>query len=200
MKFAAHNTHRSIAIIDTALLSDPISIYHSPQLEDNGLSGLSYSYEYLACGPIAGHAYHCVAFNDIEADLDKLGWNHNASSLYVPKNVSARIIEEHVAIARRVAKRFRRPGDHRPDVVLLVTVTLLSNIAYRLPSRQSDIVELLIKGLRDELMIYCYPTSRGRFLGLANPATPVKGQPLMRMTLDLLTAMEQRIATMEECE
>lgn len=195
MGFAVEHKQGHIAIIDTALLPDPVSIYYSPHLQDYGLSGLSYAQEYLACGPIAGHAYHCVKLSDIKTDLTTLGWYNGRLSDYHGTGALSRITADHVEAARRIAKRFRRPDDNRPGVVLFVTVTLLSNSARILPSSRSHIVDLLIKGLRDELRIYCWLTSGNGSLGLANPATPATSQPLVRLTLDLLTAMAQRITS-----
>ena len=178
-----------IAIVDTTLCSDPISIYYTPDMKSSRIFNVAFGHEYLAFGPISGPAYHCVKFSDIAADLSRLRKRvYDRRSIRNPKPDD---VWDDLKIARRVAERFRRPDDSRPDVVIFVMVTLLSYSANSSESR-SMIVDQLCMNLRNELKSYMRrPGSRPA--GLVNPGTPTKSQPTVRETLELMAAMEQRI-------
>ncbi|RYP73278.1 hypothetical protein DL771_003707 [Monosporascus sp. 5C6A] len=174
-----------VAIIDTSLIDDVTPIYHTPDLEAAGLSWSSYKDEYLAYGPVNGLAYHCVKVKDFLSDIRQLGIRELGGYSYTPQ---PNIAENHVATAKRIAERFRRPSDSRPDVVLFVTATLLSS---RLGKHKPGpkIGDLLLSSLEGELEAYC----RSPYHGLFNPETPISGQPLVGRTADMLNELERSI-------
>lgn len=187
-----------VAILDTTLLTGSVSVYHTPDLLEARLSDISYEQEYLAYGPITGAGYHCVKVSDFDPDFNEMKKHYkdpdkeNADPLNDPRGPW--ITRYQVRKAVRIAKRFRRPDDARPDVVLFVTAMMLALLCPSNGIQDKDrLMELICYHLQEELKAYCRPASNLRSLGLISPRSSAVGRPLLDHVLDILTYLDAHI-------
>lgn len=189
--YATNNGY--IAILDTTLLTDSVSIYYTPDLLKAGLTSYSFPEEYIAYGRITGAGYHCVRISAIQGDMGELLPHSSSSRGYTPTTGQQLITEHHVLAAVRIAKHFRKPNDSRPDVVLYVTAMMLMMSNSKKGANHPQVARLMRYHLRRELRQYCKPASGERPQGLVNPMTSTYGQVLLGQTLTLLTEVGRQI-------
>ncbi|KAK9413392.1 putative Major facilitator superfamily (MFS) profile domain-containing protein [Seiridium unicorne] len=103
-----------MAIMDTSLVENHVSVYHVPDLYHAGLSGAWFPHEYLVYGPITGPAYHCVEWSDIAPLLA------GTKPRYQDALSGNQYSQEQVDLAKQLAMQFRRQlemGDGVPGLV-----------------------------------------------------------------------------------
>ncbi|KAK9773206.1 hypothetical protein AB5N19_11816 [Seiridium cardinale] len=91
-----------MAIMDTSLVENHVSVYHVPDLYHAGLSGAWFPHEYLVYGPITGPAYHCVEWSDIGPLLA------GTKPRYQDALSGNQYSQEQVDLAKQLAMQFRR--------------------------------------------------------------------------------------------
>lgn len=187
-----------VALLDTTLLTSTASVYYTPHLELAGLSNISYPEEYLAYGPITGAGYHCVKVSDFGPDLEEMKTNYadpDKGNTYPSNNPRGLWITHYqVWMVERIAKRFRRPDDARPDVVLFVTAVMLALLNPTTGiEHKHRLMELICYRLRQELEAYCRPASNSRSLGLISPTSSNAGLVVWGNALSLLTDLDTHI-------
>ncbi|OTA97247.1 hypothetical protein M434DRAFT_27083 [Hypoxylon sp. CO27-5] len=185
-----------IAIIDTSLIENHVKIYHVQALFAAGLASSTYAHEYLAYGPITGLAYHCVRYTNIRQTGTNLHITpylqtrlRNLSSLStsLARNLGARIA--------RVAPLFRRPGDHRPDVIIVMVAVLIGYDWVITTEADIQIFRyILLEYFRTEVSRFIL--QHGPILGhpqLVNPNTYINNVPRLGHAVRALTWTQERL-------
>ncbi|KAI0142561.1 hypothetical protein F4776DRAFT_676388 [Hypoxylon sp. NC0597] len=115
-----------IAIIDTSLLERHVEIYHVKALSAAGLASGTYAHEYLAYGPIAGRAYHCVKYTDIiKAGMNLLTNPYHQHGFHHLSSLSESQAQDLGTRIATVALLFRYPSDDQPDVIITMVAILI---------------------------------------------------------------------------
>ncbi|KAI1084881.1 hypothetical protein F5B20DRAFT_591916 [Whalleya microplaca] len=186
-----------IAILDLNRLQDHVQIYHVNALFRAGIANHPYPHEYLAYGPIAGPAYHCVRFQDM---VDRgLRRNFSSYTLHWDVHLKETSTPSEVAItAKKIATIFQPPHEKRPDIIIAVTAAMIGllyrgSISGRTSEASSSILQWAIYHLRKELRTLQLPGPGSGTLGLFNPKTYTTHFPCLDGMVCLLQGIEDAV-------
>ncbi|KAL7621892.1 hypothetical protein AAE478_007392 [Parahypoxylon ruwenzoriense] len=185
--FARGRGNRSyVAIIDTALLSPHVKIYHVPKLREAGICHHHIPVEYLAYGPINGPAFHCVAYDDIFAG----NFASLAGRSYRNTSFDWSIyghLDKRVAAAKKLASLFCPNPKERPDIIIALT-TAFSSLVHCGPVMMLAKMTL-DKKLFGELIVHLAHEIKNAMVSTTGPKKPGLVNPLMYRELPQLKQM-----------
>lgn len=184
-----------IAVIDTSLLNAHVEVNHTFDMQQAGLTPISYDYEWLAYGPIEGKAFRCVSIKRIlEVGLEHIFDPHRPLPQSDEYETPALATPEAITkAASEIGHLFRYEGDEHSDMVLAVTAAILGVHYTRqgISRCNPEIIDMTVTCLSEELMTVRPPKQQGLGICLTNPLTSDRRKGTEQFITDLLIAWGQ---------
>ncbi|KAK9778401.1 hypothetical protein SCAR479_04803 [Seiridium cardinale] len=190
------NPSSHIAVLDTSLLDPHVEVHHTVDMQAAALTNISYSFEWLAYGPISGKAFHCVPVKDmaaigLQSIFGPFEPPYRSTAVKKTTTLEAKAV---VKTAKEIGKLFQHGDDTHSDIVLAVIASIMGIYYVRQGKQKCDgeVTDIVASCLSEELKTIRPSQPAAISKGLVNPMTPRYGSVSFGFMIDLLIDLQQR--------